>query len=224
MTVPPTTLERTKSDRLPPVVDRAAMMRHRRGRRVAVLLAVVGAAAVVQPARAKDEVPSKSAPGVAALSKQLDQAKPQSDAMKPRYIAARDPGEEGRYVAAMYIPGVQILVISAKYATPVLLNEKLISAKYEDIYVDLSSASERASRVFIEDLKANGILRSKPKAPPFDVYEVGGRKVTFDFDWRRQKGTGDRALTEDEYLKALETADELYTRLLALLLEQAKKP
>jgi hypothetical protein len=167
---------------------------------------------IVEPSLgAKDDLPSKSGPLALALSKQLGDAKLQ-------YIAARDPGEEGRYVAAMHLAGVQISVISAKYAAPELLREKLITSKYQDIYVDLSSASDRASRVLIDDLKGNGITRSKPKAPPFDVYEAGGKKVTFDFEWRKQK------LTEEEFFKALETADEQYARLLSLLIDEAKKP
>jgi hypothetical protein len=175
----------------------------------------VGALAAIALAeehvRGKDDVPSKSAPLAQALSKQLDHAKLQ-------YIAARDPSEDGRYVAAMHLAGVQIYVISAKYAAPELLREKLITGKYQDIYVDLTSASDRASRVGIEDLKANGLIRSKPKEPPFDVYEAAGKRIVFDFEWRKQK------LSEEEFLKALETADELYSRLLGLLLEEAKKP
>jgi len=176
-----------------------------------VALAVVGAASLVGVRSwAKDEVPSKSAPLAQALSKQLDQSKLQ-------YIAARDPSEEGRYVAAMHLAGVQIFVISAKYAAPELLREKLITGKYQDIYVDLTSASERASRVMIEDLKGNGLTRTKAKEPPFDVYETGGKRIVFDFDWRKQK------LTEEEFYKTLETADTLYARILELLLAEAKK-
>ena len=177
---------------------------------MAALLMTALSTTFVASAMAKDEVPSKSAPAAAALSKQLEAAKLQ-------YIAARDPSEEGRYVAAMHFAGLQILVISAKYAAPALLNEKLISSKYQDIYVDLSSASERASRIIIEDLRANGIARSKQKDQPPDVYEAAGKKIVFDFDWRKQK------LTEEEYFKTLETADAQYTRILGLLLEQAKQ-
>jgi hypothetical protein len=162
------------------------------------------------PLAAKDEVPSKSAPLAASLSKDLE-------ARKLQYIAAPDPSEPGRYVAAMHMAGVQISVISAKYSAPELIREKLITNKYQDIYVDLSSASERASRIIIDDLKGDGIIRSKPKNPPFDFYESAGKKVVFDFDWRKQK------LTQEEYGKALEAADELYARLLGLLAEEAKK-
>jgi hypothetical protein len=186
-------------------------MRRWRARRAGLVATALAAILPLAPLlAAKDETPSKSGPLAVALSKDLE-------ARKLQYIAARDPGEEGRYIAAMHLSGVQISVISAKYAVPELIREKLLGNKYQDIYVDLSSASERASRILIDDLKGDGILRSKPKSPPFDFYEAGGKKVTFDFDWRKQK------ISQEEYAKALETADELYARLLGLLAEEAKK-
>ena len=71
----------------------------------------------------------------------------------------------------MHMAAVQIYVISAKYSAPELLREKLITGKYQEIYVDLTSASERTSRISIEDLRANGLARARQKDPPFDVYE-----------------------------------------------------
>ena len=35
-------------------------------------------------------------------------------------VAARDPEQPGRYVAAFYMPGSQLLVVSAPYAVPLL--------------------------------------------------------------------------------------------------------
>jgi hypothetical protein len=181
----------------------------RRGRAGACLAAML-TLGTVGGVDAREDVPSKSAAVAQALTQRLEQVKLQ-------YVAARDPGEEGRFVAAMHFPGVQLLVISAKYSAPPLITEKLIQGKYQDIYVDLSSASDRASRIVIDDLRANGLARVKPKNQPPDVYEGGGKRVVFDFEWRKQK------LTQDEYFKALESADDQYTRILTLLLEQAKK-
>jgi hypothetical protein len=191
--------------------DRRTPARRRVLRRWTLPIAMVTTVAVGPPAAAKDDTPSKSGPLAAALSKQLG-------ADKMQYIAARDPNEEGRWVAAMHLAGVQISVISAKYAAPELLREKLLTSKYQDIYVDLSSASDRASRVIIDDLQGNGLARSKPKNPPFDAYEAAGKKVTFDFDWRKQK------ITQEEFFKTLEAADDQYARILGLLMDEAKKP
>src|SRR5262245_47349721 len=77
---------------------------------------------------------SKSAAAAKELSDVLDRLKLDS-------IAAADPAEPGTYVAALYFPGAQMLVVSAKYSAPTLLNDKLNKKDYRDIYIDLSSAS-----------------------------------------------------------------------------------
>jgi len=160
------------------------------------------------PAASADQ--SKSAAIAKELSQRLDQAKLQ-------HIAARDPDDPTRFVAAMYFPGMQIVAVSGKYSVPVLLNEKLIARKYQDIYIDLSSASERASRITIEDLRCDGLPSERKKDVPADKWEEGSALVVFDFDWKKQK------LTEKDFYDKLATADAAYARLLGLLLAEAKK-
>jgi hypothetical protein len=176
---------------------------------IAVLVAAAAVSWGVPPALAAEET-SKSAGAVQALTKALTDGKLQ-------YVAARDPSEENRFVAAMHFPGVQLLVVSGKYSAPALLNEKLIQGHFQDVYVDLNSASDRATRVIIEDLFANGLARQRLNGQPPDAYEAAGKRVSFDADWRRQK------LTQDEYAKLFLTADEQYTRLIGLLLEEARR-
>jgi hypothetical protein len=50
---------------------------------------------------------------------------------KMAHAAAADPGERGRYVAAALIGGNQLLLVSARYAQPVLLNERLYRGDHE---------------------------------------------------------------------------------------------
>jgi hypothetical protein len=151
----------------------------------------------------------------AAIAKELAQ---QLDSSKLSHIAARDPEDPTRFVAAMYFPGMQIVTVSGKYSVPVLLNEKLIQRKYQDIYVDLSSASERGSRITIEDLRCDGLPAERNKAGgPADAWEQGANRVVFDWDWKKQK------LTEKDFLDRLATADAQYARILGLLLAEAKK-
>ena len=163
------------------------------------------------PAFAAEDQASKSAAAAKELAQQLDQAKLQ-------HIAARDPEDPTRFVAAMYFPGMQLVTVSGKYSVPVLLNEKLIQRKYQDIYVDLSSASERTSRITIEDLRCDGLpaIRAKGNGPA-DAFEQGAQRVVFDWDWKKQK------LSEKDFFDKLAAADAQYTRILALLLAEAKK-
>ncbi len=178
------------------------------GRR-SIQIVAAAALGVAMTGWAGAQTTSKSAPAVEALVRRLEESKLQ-------YIAARDPSEPGRFVAAVHFPGIQLMLVSARYAAPALLNEKLLGRRYQDAYVDLNSASERESRVFVEDLMADGFSLTKPKNPVNDAYEVKGKRVVFDFDWRKQK------LSEKEYFALLTTADEQYARMLALLLAEAK--
>ena len=174
------------------------------------VLATALAVALAAPAVAEDAKLSKSSVQAAALAKQLAQAKLQ-------YIATKDPTDPGRFVAAMHLPGAQLMIVSARYGAPALLNEKVLLGKFQDAYIDLNSASEAATRIIVEDIRADGFALAKSKDMMRDSFEANGKRVVFDFDWRKQK------LTQEEYGKALEAADELYARLLGLLAEEARK-
>ena len=150
----------------------------------------------------------------AAAAKQLTQV---LDAAKLDAIAAADPSDPSTYVAALYIQGSQLLVVSAKYAAPALFAAKLKTKEYRDIYIDLSAASIAGSKVFIIDQDCNGLkAKSDGDAAP-DSWEAGPQQVTFDGDWKKGK------LTEEAYGKAFSAADDRYTKILALLTAQAKQ-
>ena len=130
----------------------SSLMSHRGGAAAAAFLTIaVVAAAAVQPAVAQE---SKSA----AAAKELVQA---LDASKLEAIAAPDPSDPGTFVAALYFPGSQILVVSAKYSAPPLLNAKLASKDFRDIYIDLNSASVAGTKVFVIDQGVDGLV-AKP--------------------------------------------------------------
>jgi hypothetical protein len=165
-----------------------------------VLLAISGSAAAQE---------SKSAAVAKELTQLLDRDKLDS-------VAAKDPAAPDAFVAALYFPG-SLLVVGAKYSVPVLLDEKLGKKDYKEIYIDLNSASVPASKMFVEDLGANGLRAKREDGQPQDSVDAGGRQTTFDGDWRRQK------MSQDEYMKAFAAADESYARMLTALVEQLKK-
>lgn len=134
----------------------------------------------------------------------------------PRFIAAEDPADPSRFVAAMLLPDLQLLLVSAAYRAPVLLRERVLTRKYQDAYQDLQAASVPEGKVVIEDLLANGIAIKPAKGQGPDVATVGGRTVTFDGLWRKAK------IAETDYNSAFTTAEQQYTRLLGLLIAQAK--
>ena len=174
---------------------------------------VCGALAVVVSLSASTSLwaqESKSAP----LAKQLAAA---LDAGKLDSVAAQDPSGPGVFVAALYFPGAQLLVISAKYSVPELLSTRLVRKEYRDTYLDLNGAAMPDSKVFIQDGAADGL---KPKnldnqAP--DIYESAGKQTIFDGDAKKQK------MSDQDYQKAFTAADDRYTQILTALLAQVKK-
>jgi hypothetical protein len=151
----------------------------------------------------------------AGLAKELSAA---LDAAKLDAVAAKNPATPDVFVGALYFAGAQLLVVSAQYTAPLHMNEEIDKKQYRDVYLDLSSASVPASKVFVEDLGANG-LAAKPKDnEPFDTFEVAGKRVAFDGDWKKQQ------LSEQDYMKAFADADARYSQMLAALIAQVKKP
>lgn len=163
-------------------------------------LLLTGAAAAAGP----DE--SKSATLARELAQVLDVAK--LDAM-----AAVDPGVPGGFVAVIYIPETQLLVVSARYAAPSLLVDKIKAGDFRGVYMDLHAAGMPGSRIFVQDMGPDGLLS---KADNGDSWEEGGKTTTFDGQWRKTK------LTETEYEKLFADADGRYAKMLALLVAQTR--
>ena len=137
------------------------------------------------------------------------------DAKKINSIATKDVDH---YVGALYVPGIQLLVVRAKYAATDRMNYLLLMKEYRDAYVDLNSASDRGSRVLISDLGANGLHFKREKDQPFDVVDIAGKSLSFDGRW----GGKDNP-SREEYTKTFETTDEQYSHMLQMLIEVLKK-
>jgi hypothetical protein len=152
---------------------------------------------------------TRSSNAVKELARAMDAAKLDS-------IAAADPAEPGVWVAALYFPGAQLLVVSARYAAPPLLVDKMAAKNYRDIYIDLNSASVAGTKVFIIDQSCDGLIAKPDNGQVADSFEHGSKQYAFDGDWKKAK------ISEDAYMKAFSDADERYARILALLTAQAK--
>jgi len=149
----------------------------------------------------------------AALAKQLAQLLEQG---KLESIAAPDAKTDGGFIAALYIPGTQLLVVSAKYAAPELLRQKLAKKDYRDIYIDLSSASIPATKLLVMDTFADGLFARPGADTPADSIERAGTQSTFDGNWKKAKQS------ETEYMKAFDDAEAAYARALLILIAALK--
>jgi len=134
-------------------------------------------------------------------------------------VAARVPGSEDRFVAALYTPGQHLILVSGRYAAPTLLREKLLGKRYREVYQDLYGASDPATRLVIEDLRADGLQPDREKDGPFDVYTpAGGEPVFFDGEWKRHK------LSEDAYRDAFRQAEAAYDEMIGVLVGALTEP
>jgi hypothetical protein len=170
---------------------------------VAIGLAVVLGLLVV-PAHASAQE-SKSAALVTQLTALLDQMK--LDSVAGQYA--------DQIVGALYIPGTQLLVVTAKSSAH--FDPMLKQKAYRDVYVDLNGIPD-TTKVFIQDLGANGLRFKRENNQPYDTVDVGGKTISFDGDWGKAK------ISEQEYTKAWHTYDDRYTQILEALIAALKKP
>lgn len=171
--------------------------------------ALVGLAGigVGPPVLASTPQESKSAP----LARQLTQA---LDAAKMDSIATTDPST-GAFVAALYIPGTQLLVVSGKFESPDIGSYRIGRKEFRELYMDLMGASVAGSRQFASDVSCNGLSQKPDGQAPADTWEQSNKTQAFE-------GAKKAKLSEEQYTKAFGEADAQYARFLELLIAQTK--
>jgi hypothetical protein len=128
-------------------------------------------------------------------------------------IAARDP-DSGAFIAAMFYPGVQLLVVSAKPPAPDAVAASLAAKNFRDVYLALQDGAAQAGRLFVQDLGANGLSDGGDSV---DVVYDSGQQTVFDGNPRSHK------LSEQAYRDAFTSADSRYAHMVMVLLEQARR-
>ena len=172
------------------------------------LVALVAVSLLAVPALGFAQQASKSAALAAELTRLLDENKLDSVAAK-----AAD-----QYVGALYIAGTQLLVVQARYTVPERMNLRLSQKAYRDAYIDLNSASDLKTKIFISDLGANGLRFKKENNQPFDSVDLPGKTIAFDGEWDKAK------ISEADYTKTYQSTDEQYVQMLQALIGALKKP
>ena len=148
---------------------------------------------------------SRSAAPAAQLTQMLD-------ARGLQAFAAENPKRPGRFVAVLYFPGSQLLLISAQYSAPALLRDRIAAGEYRQVYVDLSSAGDRTDRIFVEDLGAPGLRSTRDDGKPFDlVWRDVTNGIHYDGNADAQK------LSKSAYRSRFEVDDAAYAELLDIL-------
>lgn len=125
-------------------------------------------------------------------------------------IAVPDPQTPDRFIAAMLIPGSQLLVVAAQSTAPAYVHAQLAQKNYAEVYATLHSAAIPDTKLFIQDMGSDGLPQSADG--PVDImYERGTKQTLFDGDWKGQK------MSRSAYEEKLRKADAEYSRMLTVL-------
>ncbi len=182
---------------------------------------LVLAAALAVPLTAAVQDPAEDAPKSPALAAELSQL---LTAKQLEAFAVRDPAEQGRFVAVLHIPGVQLLVVSAAYKPPTDMDYKIDHKSYMDVYMDLNSSVQASQKTLIEDVGADGLNARPPKDAAQDSSTLNDtQRLTFDGVFTAGRKHDDSKPSQAAYMKSFGTADAAYARLLGVLIEGLKK-
>jgi hypothetical protein len=140
------------------------------------------------------------------------------DAQKLDAIAAREDPATGRFAAALYYPGVQLLVVSAVHPQPDLVEQRIAERKYRDVYLDLQGPATQKGRFFVLDLKADGLKRTRGDAAFDQTYINGTDRISYDGDWTGQK------MSQSKYDERFKRDDERYVQMLTALERELAQP
>jgi len=138
-------------------------------------------------------------------------------------IAAKDPSGSGRFVAALHIPSVQLLVVSAAYSMPGELDSRLYYKDFMGAYVDLNTSVHSSDKTFIEDALCDGLIAVPGKSLARDSAMLGTDKQIFDGDFAKPDQRNSKKISHDAYHKKFSAAEERYVRVLGVLIEEVKK-
>jgi hypothetical protein len=138
-------------------------------------------------------------------------------------VAAKDPDGSGRFVAALHIPSVQLLVVSAVYAKPSEMDSRLYYKDFMNAYVDLNTSVHSSDRTFIEDALCDGLVAVPGKSLAHDSVRLGTEQRVFDGDFAAPNQRNSKKISSEAYQKLFSTAEERYIQVLGVLIDEVKK-
>ena len=130
--------------------------------------------------------------------------------------AVRSPDAPDEFIAALFFPNVQLLVVSARPSAPAAVDAQLANRQYGDVCAMLHQASIPETKIFFQDMNADG-LQARPSGQVDIQYERVVAQTIFD------GAPSKHQMTDSQYAEKFAAADARYTRLLAALLADLKK-
>jgi hypothetical protein len=186
-----------------------------------VLVSMTGLVLTLGPSLSA-QAPGSSAAGAASAPK-VKELITLMQTKKLEAVAAKDPSASGRFIAALHIPSVQLLVVSAQYSMPGELDSRLYYKDYMGAYVDLNTSVHSKDKTFIEDALCDGLVALPGKSLARDSALIGTDRQIFDGDFAKPSQRNSKKVPHDVYHKRFSTAEERYVRVLGVLIEEVKK-
>lgn len=130
-------------------------------------------------------------------------------------FAAQDPLKPNRYVAALFYPDSQLLVVAGEPLLPAVAQYQFAQRQHAALYSTLHQAVSSESKLFVQDMQADG-LQARPKDSVDIVYNQVTQQMIFD------GSPGKRHQSNQDYAREFSAADRDYGKLLELLLRAAE--
>ena len=134
------------------------------------------------------------------------------DSRKITTISAVDPAEPGRFVAALYIPGAQLLVVSGVHPDVNALKYRMINGAHRDVYLDLQGTPTPKGKLFVQDASADGLQPSVENGVAADIVYTDGT-ATLKLDGKAKQ----QGLSTSDYQSKVKDAEARYVHALQLL-------
>jgi hypothetical protein len=127
-------------------------------------------------------------------------------------IAAAVPNEPGMFVAALYQPGRNLILVSATHPSSEVISSAIAMHRHREAYVSLLGTPTPQGKFYVRDANADGILSALPGSDDVDVLqENGARQTAFNGNTESQD------LSSSDYDARLAAADARYAYLLTVL-------
>lgn len=130
-------------------------------------------------------------------------------------FATAAPDGADRFVGALAYPGVQLLVMSARSTNAQEMQRLIAAGQYNDAYVLLNQASIADGRLFVQDMKADGLPIDGNGAVDV-VYRGDAERTMLDGEADKQ------GLSAQEYAEAIDSIDAAYSAALQELIDGLK--
>ena len=173
-----------------------------------IAAALVGTMGGVRVAAHQTQSPALAKELVAELGKK-----------KQDCVIAKNPDVAGQFIAALHLPGLQLLVVSAKFADTSAMDFRMFSGDCMNGYADINAAVTATDRIVISDLGADGLVAVPKKDAPRDGITRGGKEVKLDGDPKALKAA---KVTPEEFQQTFNDAEQTYDTYLRLLIARLK--